>query len=97
MEDQDRIHAEIEAHLARFEKIIDDMTAKAKTKGNELPADHKPAIESAKAKKKVADKKFEELKQTDKNAPHWHTVKAEVDKYVGDVDDSLREALAYFY
>jgi hypothetical protein len=36
------------------------------------------------------------LKQTDKNAPHWHSVKAEVDKYVGDVDESLREALAYF-
>jgi ElaB/YqjD/DUF883 family membrane-anchored ribosome-binding protein len=97
MEDLDRIHAEIEARLIRFEKLIDEMAAKAKAKENELPADHKPAIESAKAKKRVADKKFEELKRIDKNAPHWHTVKAEVDKYVGDVDDSLREALAYLY
>jgi hypothetical protein len=80
----------------RFSKNIDELTAKAKTKEKELPAAHKPAIEAVKAKKKVADKKFEELKRTDKNAPHWHTVKAEVDQYVGDVDDSLREALAYF-
>jgi hypothetical protein len=49
-----------------------------------------------KAKKEAAEKKFKELKQTDKNAPHWHSVKADVDKYVGDVDESLREALAYF-
>ena len=61
-----------------------------------MPAAHIPAIESVKAKKEVADRKFEELKQTDKNAPHWHSVKAEVDKYVGDVDEGLREALAYF-
>lgn len=97
MEDQERIHAEIEARLNRFSKNIDELTAKAKTKEKELPAAHKPAIEAVKAKKEVADKKFEELKRTDKNAPHWHTVKAEVDQYVGDVDDSLREALAYFY
>jgi predicted Zn-dependent protease len=96
MEDKERIHAEIEARLNRFSKNIDELTAKAKTKEKELPAAHKPAIEAVKAKKKVADKKFEELKRTDKNAPHWHTVKAEVDQYVGDVDDSLREALAYF-
>jgi len=56
----------------------------------------KTAIESVKSKKEAADRKFKELKQTDKNAPHWHSVKAEVDKYVGDVDESLREALAYF-
>jgi len=96
MEDQERIHAEIEARLNRFSKNIDELTTKAKAKEKELPAAHKPAIESVKAKKEVADRKFEELKRTDKNAPHWHTVKAEVDKYVGDVDDSLREALAYF-
>jgi len=58
MEDLDRIHAEIEARLIRFEKLIDEMAAKAKAKENELPADHKPAIESAKAKKRVADKKI---------------------------------------
>ena len=94
MEDQERIHAEIEARLNRFAKNIDELTTRAKEK--ELPAAHKPAIESVKAKKEVADRKFKELKQTDKNAPHWHSVKAEVDKYVGDVDESLREALAYF-
>jgi chromosome segregation ATPase len=96
MEDQERIHAEIEARLNRFAKNIDELTTKAKAKEKELPAAHKPAIESVKAKKEVADRKFEELKQTDKNAPHWHSVKAEVDKYVGDVDEGLREALAYF-
>lgn len=96
MEDQERIHAEIEARLNRFAKNIDELATKAKANEKELPAAHKPAIESVKAKKEVADRKFEELKQTDKNAPHWHSVKAEVDKYVGDVDESLREALAYF-
>ena len=96
MEDQERIHAEIEARLNRFAKNIDELTTKAKAKEKELPAAPNPAIESVKAKKEVADRKFEELKQTDKNAPHWHSVKAEVDKYVGDVDEGLREALAYF-
>jgi hypothetical protein len=96
MEDHERIHAEIEARLNRFAKNIDELATKAKAGGKELPAAHKPAIESVKAKKEVADRKFEELKQTDKNSPHWHSVKAEVDEYVGDVDDSLREALAYF-
>ena len=94
MEDQERVHIEIEARLSRFAKNIDELTTKAKEK--ELPAAHKTAIESVKSKKEAADRKFNELKQTDKNAPHWHSVKAEVDKYVGDVDESLREALAYF-
>ncbi len=57
---------------------------------------HKTAIDSVKSKKEAVDRKFKELNQTDKNAPHWLSVKAEVDKYVGDVDESLREALAYF-
>jgi hypothetical protein len=56
----------------------------------------KTAIESVKSKKEAADRKFKELKPTDKKAPHWHSVKAEVDKYVGDVDENLREALTYF-
>ena len=96
MEDQERVHVEIEARLNRFAKNIDELTTKAKAKEKELPAAHKTAIESVKSKKEAADRKFNELKQTDTNAPHWHSVKAEVDKYVGDVDESLREALAYF-
>ncbi|MFY9706807.1 MAG: hypothetical protein WBV95_01185 [Desulfobacterales bacterium] len=96
MEDRERVHAEIEARLKRFAKNIDELTTKAKAKEKELPAAHKTAIESVKSKKEAADRKFKEFKQTDKNAPHWHSVKAEVDKYVGDVDESLREALAYF-
>lgn len=96
MEDQERIHAEIEARLARFGKSIDDLTAKAAAKGKELPADHASTIESLKVKKAAALKKLAEFKQTDKTAAHWHSVKAEVDKYVGDIDESLRDALAYF-
>ena len=56
----------------------------------------KTAIESVKSKKEAADRKFKELKQTDKNVPHWHSVKAEVDMYVRDVDESLQEALTDF-
>ena len=96
MEDQERVHAEIEARLNRFAKNIDELTTKAKAKEKELPAAHKTAIESVKSKKEAADRKFNELKQTKTNAPHWHSVRAEVDKYVGDVDESLRETLAYF-
>ncbi|MFZ0241174.1 MAG: hypothetical protein WAL90_05945 [Desulfobacterales bacterium] len=96
MEDHERIHAEIDARLTRFGKTIDDLAAKANARGKELPPAHASAIESLKGKKEAALKKLEEFKQTDKNAAHWHSVKAEVDKYVGDIDEDLREALAYF-
>jgi septation ring formation regulator EzrA len=53
-------------------------------------------FDKIKTKKDHVRKKFEELKKAEPNTHEWHTVKEEVDKYMGDIDDDLRAALEYF-
>ena len=91
MENKAKYLAEIESRMSQFNTTIESITQKAKMR-NET----RPAIDLDGIRRKHEDARlvYTDLKSSDHSK--WEKTKAVMDDMVGDIDNDLREALAYF-
>ncbi len=91
MEEKEKYRAHIESKLTKFGETLEQIKTRHKENRENLPG---LKIESTIQKHEAAMAKLEELKEADESS--WDKFKFELDNYVNDIDEDLREALAYF-
>ncbi len=97
MEEKEKIHAEIEARLAKMGETIESLKEKSASHKGIPRASADVSIEEIHIKKMEAEKKFKKLSQLNADDRSWEQLKKELDDYIGDIDSGLRKALAYFH
>ena len=91
MEDKEKYHAEVDARIHRFHKHLNEIRTKLKHK-KENPPDIQ--LDGTIRKYETAKAKAEDLKQAD--GDRWKKLKHEVDELFNNIDEDLRDSLAYF-
>ena len=94
MNEKEKIQAEIEAKMTSFNETINELKAAAEKQKEKYGAVHHESIAKVEEKKQRAQKKLEELAAS--NEHDWHRLDEELKGFMEDIDDSLRQALAYF-
>jgi ABC-type Fe3+-citrate transport system substrate-binding protein len=91
MDKKEKYHAEIEARLIKFGETLHEIKTNMEQRKENLPDIR---IDATIRKHEEAKAKVKELKRSDESI--WKKVKAELDNLVNDIDEDLRQALAYF-
>jgi len=91
MNDKEKYLTKIESRMQAFNTTIEDITAK-----KELRSANAPEINIKGMRKKHDDalEAIKELKTVDDS--QWKDEKTRIDQMVGDIDQELRSALAYY-
>lgn len=91
MQEKQRYRAKIEAQMTSFNETLEEITTKAKLRKASRPDIQ---IEGLVKKHENAQAKLQELDKADENK--WQQLQPEIDQLLGEIDDGLRKALAYF-
>jgi hypothetical protein len=91
MNEKEKYSAEIDARIAKFGETLNEIKTK-----RELRNEIRPELQfdGTIRKHQEVQAKAKALKKADSSA--WKTIKTEVDGLMDDIDEELREALAYF-
>jgi endonuclease IV len=91
MEEKEKYHAELDARISKVDKTLHEIKTKIKNK-KELPSHIR--LHDTIRKYEKAKVKHENLKQSDGGM--WKKLKGEVEGLFDEIDEDLRETLAYF-
>jgi spermidine/putrescine-binding protein len=91
MQEKQRYRAKIETQMTSFNETLEEITTKAKLRKASRPDIQ---IEGLVKKHENAQAKLQELDKADENK--WQQLQPEIDQLLGEIDDGLRKALAYF-
>jgi len=91
MKDKEKYRAQIEARLMKFGESLYEITTKKEQRKANLP---ELEIEPILRKHEAAEAKLKELVEADES--NWQNHMTELDRLVDDIDQDLRNALAYF-
>jgi len=91
MEEKEKYHAEMEARLMRFGETINEIKTRMEKRKESLP---NIPIQTTIKKHEDAKAKLAAMEQSDENS--WHKFKTELNNLANDIDEDIRESLAYF-
>lgn len=91
MNEKEKYSAEIDARIAKFGETLNEIKTKRELRNEIRP---ELQIDATIRKHQEAQEKVKALKRADSST--WETIKTEVDGLMDDIDEELREALAYF-
>ena len=91
MDEKEKYRAEIETRMTKFNETINELRDKADKRKDARTGFQ---MEGLLKKHEAARTKLKELKTSDENA--WKRFQTELDDMLDDIDEDLREALAYF-
>jgi len=91
MDEKEKYRAKIEARIVQIGETINEIRTKKEQSLKNLP---EIRVDSTIQKHKAAKDKLEELRRSDES--DWQKFKAELDNLVNDIDEDLRQSLAYF-
>ena len=91
MNEKEKYSAEIDAKIAKFGETLNEIKTKRELRNEIRP---ELQIDTTIRKHQEAKAKAKALKRADSS--DWETIKTEVDGLMDDIDEELREALAYF-
>ena len=93
MTDKDKYRAKIEAELVKFGKSIEELEQEAERQQDKFDAYKRAHIEDIKKQKAHAEARLREMDQAEEEKRPG--ILKELQGYVKDIDDNLREALSY--
>jgi hypothetical protein len=91
MDEKEKYHAELDARISKFDETLHKIKTKLKKK-KELPSDIR--LDDTIRKYEKAKAKHEDLKQSDGGM--WKKLSVEVEGLFDEIDEDLRQTLAYF-
>ena len=91
MNEKEKYLAEIDAKLIKFGETLHEIKNKMEKRKENLPDIQ---IDTTIRRHEDARVKVNELKRSDESA--WKKAKDELDNFVNDIDEDLRQTLAYF-
>jgi len=91
MNEKEKYLAEIDAKLIKFGETLHEIKNKMEQRKENLPDIQ---IDTTIRRHEDARVKVNELKKSDESA--WKKAKDELDNFVNDIDEDLRQTLAYF-
>jgi hypothetical protein len=91
MDEKEKYHAELDARISKFDETLHEIKTKIK-KRTELPSEIR--LDDTIRKYEKAKAKHKDLKQLDGGM--WKKLKVEVEGLFDEIDEDLRDALAYF-
>jgi DNA repair photolyase len=92
MDNQEEYRARIEAQMNNFHENLEQIIAKAKEKEHTHSQVH---VENLLTKKKDAKAKLKELNEAHES--EHPKLRSEMDRLFENIDEDLREALAYYF
>lgn len=95
MEAREKIHAEMKAKLSKTRETINELRIKMEEQRSGDSRTAAPSLDDLHARQDAAERILEKLRQNGRG--NWHSHKSDLDRYLEDIDDGLRKALAYFH
>jgi len=91
MDEKEKYFAEIESRMHRFNETIAEIATKAQKRNADSP---EVDIEGLRQKHQDASQTIAGLKSAEDD--NWEQTKTSIDRMLGDIDQDLRSALAYY-
>jgi len=91
MSDKEKYLTKIESRMQAFNTTLEDITAKKELRSANAP---EIDIKGMRQKHDEAAEAIKDLKTADDS--QWEDAKTSIDRMVGDIDQELRSALAYY-
>jgi len=91
MNDKEKYLTKIESRMQAFNTTIEDITAKKEVRSANAP---EIDIKGMRQKHDDAARAIKDLKTVDDSK--WEDAKTRIDRMMGDIDEELRSALAYY-
>lgn len=95
MQEREKIHVEFKAKLSKTRETINELRIKIEDRPSWADRTAAPSLEDLHARQAAAERKLEELSQNGRQ--NWGRHKSDLDRYLEDIDERLREALAYYH
>lgn len=95
MNQKEKIKSEMEAKLTQLGQSIEELKQKAEIQEEKFTSIHRKTIEDLVQNKAKAEQKLQSL--TDADEGSRSDMKEELATFMSDMDQRLREALAYFH